>query len=151
MSGLRFEETMAGTYRAATADTEAGGGEPRAFSFTVRAHVPRLVQHLFDHLANLEGHVDAEGLATRAPLTGTLLINPVLGRTIAYEFSFTGDDGQTYRFAGRKHVTPLRPVESMTHMEGELTDERGVLVATAQVSFKLRDLPGFLRSMRPTF
>lgn len=148
MSGLRFEETMSGTYSL----VDGGGaadGDARAFSFTVRAHVPQLARHLFDHLANLEGHVDAEGLATRAPLMGTLLINPVLGRTIAYEFSFTGDDGRTYRFAGRKQVTPLHPVESMTHMDGELTDERGALVATAHVVFALRDLPGLLRSLRP--
>ena len=141
MSGFRFEETMSGTY---TRD-----GDERAFKFTAVARVGQIGKFITDRRATISGHVDASGLASHAPLAGSMVIDPVLGRVIAYEFGFTGDDGRGYRFIGQKDVTPREPLRSMTTLPGEILDEKGARYATAALMFDLRDLGPFLSSFRP--
>ena len=141
MSGFQFHETMSGTF--------TRNGDERPFRFTVEARVPSLVQFLGDNRAAIAGHVDAGGLATHAPIAGHMVINPVLGGLIAYQFTFTGDDGKHYAFAGQKDVTARSPVRSMTTLPGAVTDDKGNRVASADLMFDLRDLPQFLSSFRP--
>ena len=71
-----------------------------------------------------------------------------VARRIRYEFGFTGDDGRPYRFAGQKDVSPRHPLESMTTLPAEITDETGHRVAAALVRFDPRGLPAFLGSFR---
>lgn len=141
MPGFRFHETMFGTLHL--------DGEERPIRFTLDARVPSLLQFLGDRRATIEGHVEAGGIARRAPLVGTMTIDPLLGRLIRYEFGFTGDDGKAYRFAGQKDVTPLHPLRSMTTLPAELTDGAGNKLGSADLMFDLRDLPSFLGSFRP--
>jgi hypothetical protein len=129
MIGFQFHETMSGSF---TRD-----GEERPIRFTVRAVAPSLVQHLRDRTATLEGHVDADGLATHAVLAGSLLIDPVLGRKIRYEFSFTGDDGRSYRFRGQKDVTLRDLVGSMTTLPAEIVDETGAAKVVNEVDYRV--------------
>jgi hypothetical protein len=141
MSGFQFEETMSGTW--------SRDGAERPMSFSVRVRQPSLLNYLRERTATLEGHVDAEGLAHHAVLAGTILIDPVLGRRIRYDFGFTGDDGKRYRFAGQKDVEFGRPVASMTTLPGEITDEAGDPFATALLYFDPKDVVGMVASLRP--
>ena len=142
MIGFGFHETMSGSYH--------DGDKERPISFTLDVRAPNLVSFLLDRDATMAGHVDAPGLATRAPLAGTMRIDPVLGRVIGYRFTFTGDNGKSYRFAGQKDVSALRLVESMTTLRGELTDETdGRRVGDATLLFDIKHLPSFLLSWRP--
>ena len=142
MPGFQFGETMQGTY---TRD-----GVERPLSFKLDVKVGSVLRHLLDRTATLEGFIDAEGLADHALLTGTILIDPLLGRRIRYEFGFTGSDGESYRFGGQKNVEldPKRVLDSMTHLDAEITNERGDVVASARVNFDLRTIPAFARSFR---
>jgi hypothetical protein len=142
MTGFQFQETMSGSY------TREGIDHP--FSFSLRVRQPSLLRYLRDRTATLEGHVDASGLASHAVLAGTIVIDPILGRRIRYEFGFTGDDGKHYRFAGQKDVelTPSRVLPTMTTLPGEITDERGERWASALVRFDTRDLPSMIISFR---
>jgi|SRR5579883_854339 len=141
MTGFEFRETMSGTW---TRD-----GIERPFAFTVRVRQPSLLRYLRERSATIEGHVDASGLASHAVVAGTIVIDPLLGRRIRYEFAFTGDDGRGYRFAGQKDVALRSFVATMTTLPGEIVDERGGPVGTALVKFDPRDLPSFLGSFRP--
>ena len=140
MSGFQFNETMSGTF--------TRNGDERPFRFTVQAKVESLTQFVGDYKADIEGHVEAGGLANHAPITGHMVINPVLGGIIAYQFSFTGDDGKKYAFAGQKDVTARSPVRSMTTLPVSVTDAAGAQVASANLMFDLRDLPDFLSSFK---
>jgi hypothetical protein len=133
--GFGFDETMSGTW---TRD-----GVTRPFSFTVKVRKT-------DRLAEMEGTVDAGGLATRQPLRGTLLIQPFVGRVIRYEFEFTGDDGKHYTFAGQKDIRWLAPLRTWTELPGEVRDEDGKLVGKAMTKFDMKnDGWSFLRSWKP--
>ena len=94
MFGFHFSETMQGTY---TRD----GAPERDISFTVTARATSWLQHLRDHKATLDGTIRMEGFASSVPLTGELLINPVFGHIIKYDFQFTADDGKAYHFRGQ--------------------------------------------------
>ncbi|HVV83214.1 MAG TPA: hypothetical protein VHE35_09040 [Kofleriaceae bacterium] len=145
MAGFTFAETMSGTWTPAEDISIA-----RPFRFTVRVHSGPLADFRKDQVADMEGEVEAEGLAAGAPLVGTMVLRPLFGRMIRYEFEFDGDDGQRYRFAGQKDIRWLDPLRTWTELPGELTDETGHVIGTAHTRFHLRkDGLSFLRSWRP--
>ncbi len=140
--GFGFEETMSGTW---TRD-----GVERPFSFSVRVRSGPLRHFRKDQVADMEGTVDAGGLASRQPLRGTLLLKPFLGRVIRYEFDFTGDDGRPYSFAGQKDIRWLSPVRTWTQLPGEVRNASGTLVGTAMTHFDMKkDGVTFIRSWKP--
>lgn len=141
MAGFQFSETMSGTY--------VRDGQERPFTFSATARAASGWQFLRDRRAELQGTVDADGLAAGAHLEGTLTIDPLVGRIIRYEFDFLGEDGRRYRFVGQKDVKPTQPVESMTTLPAEVLDESGNVHAQANVKFHARDLVSFLSSFRP--
>jgi hypothetical protein len=142
MSGFEFHEALVGSY-------ERPGAAPRPVALHLHARVEHLIQHLRDHKARVDGSIEAEGLAARAPLLGEMVIDPLRGGVIEYRFTFTGDDGRPYRFAGRKDVVKSAPVASLTTLRGEVHDEGDAIWATAELHFALRTLPEFLASFRP--
>ncbi len=148
MLGFKFHEVMSGTYTFAAG---AGrDGKERPMKFDCRAHAGSLLRHLTDHRADLDGHVDMEGFATRQPLRGEIVINPVLGKHVRYDFEFRGDDGKPYRFEGQKDVELMRFMQTMTVLPGRILDGEGREVATALLRFDTRRLPSLLGSFRAT-
>src|SRR5690242_10165009 len=141
--GFGFDETMSGTW---TRD-----GVERPFAFTVNVRSGPLGQfRKKNQVAEMEGTVDAAGLATRQPLTGTLLMQPFLGRVIRYEFEFTGDDGKRYTFAGQKDIRWLAPLRTWTELPGEVRDDAGKVIGTAMTRFDMKnDGWSFIRSWKP--
>jgi hypothetical protein len=139
MFGFHFHETMQGTY------TRDGVARPMKFSLEARAG--SWLQHLRDRKARINGTIDAEGLASARNIDGELTIDPVIRRIIRYEFSFTGDDGKAYRFAGQKDVSLLDLANSMTTLPAQIFDGNQP-IAEALVKFDKRDLPAFLMSWR---
>jgi hypothetical protein len=145
MLGFHFKETMSGTFKS------DAGGEERAMRFTITARARSWLKHLRDHKAEISGELDIDGFATRAPISGELTINPVLGKLIRYEFTFAADDGVRYRFFGQKDVTLKDPVGSLTTLPGQVLALDGKLVATAALKFDKKDLSSFLGTWRLDF
>jgi hypothetical protein len=144
LGGFHFTETMAGTW---TRDGASDG--ERSISFTVTARARSWLKHLRDHKAMLEGTIRMDGFASNAPLSGELLINPVFGHIIKYDFRFTADDGKSYHFVGQKDVSVMDLVGTMTTLPATITDANSRTVATCLLKFDTKDLPSFLGSFRP--
>ena len=145
MPGLRFAETMSGTWEPID---EPGTRHP--FKFVIKARAGSLFRHLRDGRADIEGTVEAPPLAESANLTGQMTIRPVGQKLIRYEFSFTGDDGKRYTFSGQKDIAYLDLVRSWTTLPGEIRNGDRV-VATCDTRFDLKgDGFKFLRSFRLT-
>ena len=144
-AGFRFQEIQSGTYHL-TAKPE----EERPVSFTANASVDNVVKCMRDMTATLEGTLDMEGFADHVPLEGTLEFNPLLGRVLRYQFTFTANDGKTYRYAGQKEFRLLDLPGSITTLPGAVYDEGGDEVARVLTRFNLQsDLVPFLMSWRP--
>jgi len=134
-TGFKFEEQMAGTWRAVG---ESADPTPRRFVLDAVARTGNVRQFARDGLLDLVGTVRAEGLAERAEVkAGTLDIAWVRKRELNYDFRFRGDDGQTYRFRGKKDVKLLRFLETMTTLPGRILGARGP-VGEALLRFDLR-------------
>ncbi len=130
---IEFRETMRGHWR------PHGEPRPRAIELTVVAHErpgPMLSPR---RVCDLAGAIEVEGLAASAAARGSLVIDPLLGKTLAYALSFDGDDGAAYRFDGKKSVRFLRLAETMTTLEGGIYDARDARVGEATLRFDLRD------------
>ena len=114
-AGFKYQETMSGTYHLI-----ARPEEERRISFTANAAVDNVVKYLRDMTATLEGTLEMEGFADHVPIEGTLEINPLFGRVLRYQFTFTGNDGKSYRFSGQKDLRLFDLAASATTLPVEL-------------------------------
>jgi hypothetical protein len=144
MIGLTFRETMSGGYH-----LSAAPDVDRPMHFTVRASIPSLRSMLSAPLFSIEGQVFAQGLAEHRVLHGTLKMDPLGEKVIAYAFDFEGDDGKSYSFRGQKTLSEGNPLVALTVLPGGLYDAVGAEVGRALLRFDLRsDIVKFLRSFR---
>lgn len=142
--GFEFSETMRGTYH-----TLERPADELPMSITVRAEVRSLPKFLLDPTAEIRGEVDAQGLADRRAIRGTLEINPLLERRLVYDFRFEDNDGKDCRFHGEKELEPLRLVSTLTTLPGTIFREDREF-GRAVLRFDVReDLLRLLRSFRP--
>jgi hypothetical protein len=143
--GFQYQESMSGTY------TRVGHPEEQhALRFSAHVEASNVVQHLRDKLAQVTGTLDAEDFADEVPMTGTVELAPLSRRSIRYDFCFVGNDGEPYRMAGQKDLSPLDLVGSLTSLNATIYDVRGAEVASARLRFELgTDLLPFLMSLKP--
>jgi hypothetical protein len=142
--GFSFRETMSGSYWRLETPTEE-----RAIAFTIDARARDLRRFARDKTWSITGTVDAEGLASKRPLEGTLAFRLLDERRLPYRFKFTGDDGRDYELSGQKEWSGLSPVESMTLLPASLYDADGAELARATLRFDLRsDLTSWMKSFR---
>jgi len=146
MPGFGFSEIMSGTWQPSDRPDQS-----RRFHFSIDVRTGPLRRFRKDHVASLTGRVDAEGLASDRPLTGTVEIRPVFARVIRYRFEFTGDDGKPYQFAGQKDIRWLDPVRTWTELPAEISDGDGRVIGHSMTRFDLRTTVPFLLSFRPSF
>jgi len=143
--GFEFEEVMAGTYTRTGHPEETG-----EIRFQGRARAEDLIKHLRDSLMTLEGTLDMERFADDVPIKGTLEIRPLLGKIIRYDFNFTANDGNPYRFSGQKDIRFDAIQETMTTLNGAVADAYGNEIARATLRFDVKaDLLPFLVSWKP--
>lgn len=144
MIGLEFRETMAGSYHLASAPDEE-----RPMSFTIRARSSGLAGFIRRPVAEIEGEVDAEGLADHRYLRGRLEMDLLRTGMLVYDFRFTDNAGQGCAFEGRKTVRLDDLLETMTVLPGRIVREGGEEIGEALLRFDLRsDLLRFLKSFR---
>ncbi len=140
--GLSFFETMRG-------EVVDKSDEPHAIDFELKGEATEISRFLRGGEVKVTGIVNAPPFAERAPLEGRMVISPLRRRRITYEFRFCDPQGRSCRFEGKKEISFLRPVSSMTEMEGAICRE-GETVAEGELFFDLGELPEFLNSWRPT-
>jgi hypothetical protein len=126
--GFQFAETMSGLF--APADHPE---DKRLFAFDLHLSAPSTWRYLRDGRLRMTGMVEAEGLAERAPLEGTMTLRP--WKLIRYEFEFPGDDGRRYRFRGQKDIRWRDPLHSFTELPGAVYDEGDTQVGSCLVEF----------------
>jgi hypothetical protein len=130
---LSFVETMQG---------EVDDGERRRkIVFTVRA------DGLGGGHFTLKGVATVDGLASESEAKGTLEIS-VLPPRIRYQLFLDTPQGRLTLDA-EKHPSPLSPFHSMTWMPVTLRDASGKVVAKGEMTFDLKDIPGFAASWLP--
>jgi len=130
---LSFVEAMRGWLR-------AGTGPDIPVSFEI--HAVQRGRGRFE----VKGVIAAPPLTRETPARGTLELGL---RAIAYHLEFTSTDGRALTLDATKHPTLLSPLRSMTAMHAIVRDAEGTAVASGEMRFNTRDLPGFLRSWVP--
>lgn len=141
---LAFGETMSGTVT-----TKAEPEKKKPFSITLHARSRSFLDFARKREVVIRGELMAEGYGAKCPLTGTLGMDVIRTGRLPYDFTFTADDGRVYRFVGEKKVKLRELRHTMTWLPGDILDDTGAVVGSAEVTFDLeRDLFDFLRSFR---
>lgn len=133
-----FEENMYGHYRELKPTGKSG-----TFDFSCHAEA-ELLAFLKERSTRLTGRVTMEGVVEDVPIEGSLMIDPLFGKELVYDFTFTKGKSR-FRFLGRKSVRFTDPVTSMTTLTGKL-ERDGVTMGDVDSRFNLLELPGFLWS-----
>ncbi len=135
---------MSGSYWLLASPTDE-----RALNVTFEASTRDLGQFVRSRTWALVGTIDAERLASRREVEGTLAFALIDERRIPYRFAFLGDDGRRYEFTGQKEWSGFAPVESMTLLPATLLDEQGLELGRATLRFDLRaDWAEWMKSFR---
>ncbi|WP_394838253.1 hypothetical protein LVJ94_15215 [Pendulispora rubella] len=143
MLGFRFRETMRGTYH--LLDTPL---DERAMEFTLVARTKGFRRFLREQVAEIEGEVTLEGLATNQPLSGTLSFK-LQEKRLPYGFSFKDDKGKVRRVRGQKDFSLIYLADSISTLPLSIYDEADREVGRGLVRFDLRgDTGKLLRSFR---
>ncbi len=148
---LFFVETLNGTHRFSVGDQWT---EERKLTFTLDVQSANLLDFLASprkesRRLHVEGMVHAEGLADWNGLEGVLEIDIPASQRLRYQFDFTGDDGQKYRFEGVKSFSILHPWQSMTRLFGKIIRrEDHSIVSSGTVLFDAVQLLPFLLTFR---
>jgi hypothetical protein len=144
LPGVSFRERLSGTYWRLDAPTDE-----RAIVVDLEMNVPHWRAFLQSRAASLSGHIDADGLASRRPIRGTVAFELLEERRNTYAFSFEGDDGRGYELCGQKEWHALAPLEAITLLPASLYDARGDEVARTTLRFNVRaDWARLLASVR---
>jgi hypothetical protein len=139
--GIAFREWLTGSYWTLAAPTDE-----RALDVALEASPVGGPRELGWRLS---GTVDAERLATRRPVDGTVSLRLLDERRVPYRFAFSGDDGKRYELSGQKEWTALMPLDSLTLLSSGLYDESGEEIGRATLRFDVRaDWARWIRSLR---
>lgn len=124
-------------------------GQSHPIRFEIKGESTDLPHFLRTGTARITGIVDAPPFASEAPLEGEMVISPVRHRKISYQFRFRDPQGMDCRFVGQKDLSIIRPVTSMTHLDGAI-ERGGEEIARGQLRFDLGHLYSFLTSWWPS-
>ncbi len=146
MAGFELTESLAGRLRLARA------GDERPISITMRGRSGPIASFVRCPGLFIVGEIHAPGFADHRALMGSIDATKLFAeRRLAYAFTFAGDDGAMYLFAGEKSFLLRSFVVSFTLLAGEIRDARGALVGDVLLRFDLRgDLVRFAKSLRFT-
>ena len=147
MAGFSFTETMTGTLRDVRPQ---GTGAENVMSFTGTAQASSLRQYWRDGFMQFRGTIDAPPFCHATAARGVMRLRPVVERVIEYHLDFVGDDGQPYRFDGKKSIVWADAARTWTTLPGEIVDANRKVVASCALRFNLKhDSVSFLGSFRP--
>lgn len=135
---------MRGTFWLLDAPTDE-----RALTVTIEARAHDVRRFALDRTWRLTGTIDADRLARRQPVEGTLAFKLLDERRLPYRFTFTGDDGASYELSGQKEWSGLAPVLSLTLLPATLYDADRAEIGRATLRFDWRsDLGRWMKSFR---
>jgi hypothetical protein len=147
LPGLALREPMSGSYFLLSAPTQE-----HPLSAAVEIHTDDLTEALREKAFRVGGTIDAEGLATHQPLTGTVAWRLLRQGRLVYRLGFQGDDGRHYEMTGQKEWSGLSPIHSLTLLPASLYDDSAEEIGRVTLRFDLRaDGAAFLKSFRLHF
>lgn len=146
MAGFELTESLAGRLRLARDEEE------RPISVTIHGRSGPIASFVRRPALLIVGTIDAPGFADHRRLTGSIDATPLFDeRRLAYAFTFAGNDGAMYTFAGEKRFVPRNFVVSFTLLAGVIRSANLDRIGDALLRFDLRgDLRSFARSLRIT-
>ncbi len=162
--GFRFRERMVGPLSAGTDEPRTGAQRGRTAGTVFVADLDVSIRDLAacfrdpQHVARLDGTVSFPGLASGRPLhDGQLFLyvpdSPSGAKLMRYRFGFQADSGAEFFLDGTKilHTPWASPREQVTlYTRVHEGGPNGPVWGAGILLFHLRDLPGFLMSMRAT-
>lgn len=124
-------------------------GEQHLVAFTLKAESNRTRQFLRTGSTRITGVVNAPPWVDDVPASGTLTMDLIRGRRIAYTMDFVDEEDRSFNLSGHKTIKLRSIMDSMTRMPVSLRSN-GDEVASGEMNFDLHELMAFSASWRPT-
>lgn len=130
--GFRFHIKLNGDW----VDKKSGIKAP--VSLLIETEFPTITRLALDLEGNIDGHLSIDGLVQDAPIRGTIHVRLLSEGGVYWEMGFDDAEQNPYRLALSCRINPLHPIESLTHIDGELRNASANLVGHVELSFDMR-------------
>jgi nucleoside-diphosphate-sugar epimerase len=125
--GFAFDQMLAGRW-------VGPDGDEHEVVLQLEVEFPRVSRA--DLSGRINGTATFEGLVEEADLAGTIELKIFTARRIAYEFGFEAPGG-AHRCYIQSSFSALRPISSLSQLEGELNDQLGEHVGGVELNLDL--------------
>jgi nucleoside-diphosphate-sugar epimerase len=130
--GFGFREVLEGRWH------DAKSGKTGRARLMLDAEFPNVGRLALDLEGNIDGTLTLDGLVEHADVRGTIRIRLLSEDGIHYEMGFDDADGHPHRMALTRRVNLLRPVASLTQVDGEIIGSDGDTVGDIELEFEPR-------------
>jgi nucleoside-diphosphate-sugar epimerase len=130
--GFGFRELLEGHWH------DAASGKRGRARLMLDAEFPNVGRLALDLEGNVDGTLTLDGLVEHVDVRGTIRIRLLSEDGIHYEMGFDDARGRPYRMALSRTVSPLHPVDSLTHVDGRITGSDGEAVGDVDLIFEPR-------------
>lgn len=138
---IRFSETNNGKWH-------SNAGSPKGrFSFNAHVDTEDIRRFSREGSARITGQASVEGLASDAPIDGTLTFANPAGDGLVYDFTFRAGKS-IVRFLGNRRIEKSSPIKSFSTIEGELSSG-GLPLGHATAGMDFATALRVLASLRP--
>ncbi|MFP4597490.1 MAG: NAD-dependent epimerase/dehydratase family protein [Persicimonas sp.] len=129
--GFGFREMLEGEW------SDASGRRGKAH-LVLDAEFPHVARLALALEGNIDGTLVLEGLADHVEVRGTIRVRLLAGDGLHYEMGFDDDQGRPHRLELTRRVRTLHPLESLTHLDGQLVGPDTQTAGEVELNFDLR-------------
>lgn len=130
--GFGFRLRLNGTW------TEQRSGISAPATLDIQTEFPTITRLALDLEGNIDGHLSLDGLVQTGEVRGTIFVRLLSEGGVYWEMGFDDADGHPHRLALSCRINPLRPIESLTKITGELKDSSADTIGHVALSFDIR-------------
>lgn len=141
--GLETRHELTGTYHLLDAP-----GEERPLALNLRLSAPRLARLPLCRRLEVDGEIQAAGLATHRAVSGTLELGELLDARLVYDLGFEGDDGRARRMHGGLELEVRRLLGSAGRVSGSVFDRDEEVARVLLYAEPLKALAKLLLDLR---
>ncbi len=141
--GLETRHELRGTYHLLSAP-----GEERPLSLALRLAAPEPHRLPLCRRLSVDGEIQAAGLATRQPVTGTLELGELLDARLIYDLNFEADDRRPRRMHGELELEVRRLLGSAGRVSGSVYEDDTEVARVLLYAEPLKTLGKMLLELR---
>ncbi|AWV90026.1 NAD-dependent epimerase/dehydratase family protein [Bradymonas sediminis] len=113
-------------------------GDTAPVTLLLQTEFPTITRLALDLEGNIDGKLSIGGLVEDAEIRGTIQVRLLSEGGVYWEMGFDDAQGNPHRLGLSCSVNPLRPLDALTHVSGDIKDANADVVGHVELSYHMR-------------